>query len=169
MLITIKVLKGEECEVEVMANRMSSFKTIKNTSFFLQVTDTTTVFELKQRIEKALRIPVAHQKLLCTGRTLVDDKTISSYGPAIKNGTKLTLVVKEPEPLRDIIAKVLKRHYTDSQADEMAKEIIENFEKRMHQLSLDDLERMATFYLERDNLNNCVGGSDSAATTTTTT
>lgn len=130
------------------------------------MSDTTTVFELKQRIEKALRIPVAHQKLLCTGRTLVDDKTISSYSPAIKNGTKLTLVVKEPEPLRDIIAKVFKRHYTDSQADEMAKEMIENFEKRVQQLSLDDLERMATFYLERDNQTSCIGtGSDNTTTT----
>lgn len=68
----------------------------------------------------------------------------------IKSGSKLTLVVKEPEPLKDIMYKVFKRYYTEEQSQEMAKEFMIDFEKRMNKLSLDDIERMATFYLDRD-------------------
>lgn len=101
-------------------------------------------------MEKSLNIPVAHQKLLCTGRTLIDDKTISSYGASIKAGTKLTLVVKEPEPLKDIIHKLFKRYYSEEQSEQMAKEFMIDFELRMKQMSLDDIERMATYFLDRD-------------------
>lgn len=115
-----------------------------------QVSESTTIHELKQKIEKSLNIPVAHQKLLCTGRTLVDDKTIGAYSTAIKAGTKLTLVIKEPEPLKDIMLKMFKRYYTDQQSEEMTKEFLIDFEQRMRQMSLDDIERMATFFLDRD-------------------
>lgn len=126
-----------------------------------QVTESTTIHELKQKIEKSLDIPVAHQKLLCTGRTLVDDKRIAAY--PIKAGTKLTLVIKEPEPLKDIMLKMFRRYYaaTDQQSEEMTKEFLIEFEKRMRLMSLDDIERMATYWLERDL--QLYGGSEATA------
>lgn len=107
-----------------------------------------TILDIKHKVEQALNIPVAYQKLLCVGRTLVDDKTLTSYGPNIKAGCKLTLVVKEPETLREIMQKLFKRFYSEEQSDELTKGLMTELEKRIGQLSLDDMERLATHYLE---------------------
>lgn len=117
--------------------------------FNLQVADTITVMELKKEIAKALSVPVPRQKILLVGRALVDDKTLSSY-PTIKNGTKLTVVIKEPEALKDVMQKIFKKFYSETQSDVLAKEFMVDFEKRLEQLSLDDIERMATYFLDRD-------------------
>lgn len=122
---------------------------IKNI-YYPQVTETTTVLELKQRVEQHLRIPVSHQKILCVGRTLVDEKTLDTYKPALRSGCKLTLVVKEPEPLKDVIYKLFKRFYADDQSESMAKDVMAHQNQRIRDMSLDDLERLATYFLERD-------------------
>lgn len=114
-----------------------------------QVDESITMLDLKKEISKALNIPVPRQKLLFVGRTLADDKTLSAY-PAIKNGAKLTVVNKEPEPLKDVMCKLFKKHYSEEQSEAMAKEFMIDFEKRLDQLSFDDFERMATYFLERD-------------------
>lgn len=124
--------------------------------------DTTTVAELKHKIEKLLNIPVACQKLLCVGRTLVDDKTLGSYGPAIKPGCKLTLVVKEPESLKDFMHKLFKRFYADDQSEELTTALMIDLEKRIGQLSLDDMERLATHYLERDRPSHAAAAGEAA-------
>lgn len=108
-----------------------------------------TVHELKQIVEQSLKIPVAHQKLLYVGRTLVDEKTLSSYRPQLRSGSKLTLVVKEPESMKDVMHKVFKRFYSDDQADRLATEFMADQARRVKLLSLDDLERMAGIFLER--------------------
>lgn len=105
--------------------------------------------ELKKEISKALSIPVPRQKILSVGRTLADDKTLKDY-PQIKNGCKLTVVIKEPEPLKDVMCKIFKKFYSDDQSEAMAREFMIDFEKRLDQLSLDDFERMAAYFLERD-------------------
>ncbi|KAG4076457.1 hypothetical protein HA402_005900 [Bradysia odoriphaga] len=130
MKILIKVLKGDECEVEVF--------------------DTTTIFELKRKVEKILNIPAAHQKVLYLGRTLIDDKTIGSYSTTIKPGSKLTIVVKEGEMLKDVMLKLFKRYYPDEQAANMNRTFIADFERKLNEMSLDDIERMATYFLNRD-------------------
>lgn len=116
---------------------------------FDQVSETTTVLNLKKEICKQLHIPVPRQKILFVGRTLVDDKPLNSYA-TIKNGSKLTVVIKEPEPLKDAMYKIFKKFYSEEQSEEMAKEFMSDFENRMDQLSLDDIERMAAYFLERD-------------------
>lgn len=113
------------------------------------MSESTTVAELKHKVERALNIPVAYQKLLSVGRTLVDEKTLGSYGPAIKPGCKLTLVVKEPDSLRDVMLKLFKRFYAEDQSEEVTKALMAELEKRVGQLSLDDMERLATHYLEQ--------------------
>lgn len=111
--------------------------------------DSITVLELKKEIAKALNVPVPRQKILLVGRALVDDKTLDSY-PTIKEGTKLTVVIKEPEALKDVMQKIFKKFYSDEQSETLAKDFMVDFEKRLDQLSLDDIERMATYFLDRD-------------------
>lgn len=114
-----------------------------------QVDEEITVLELKKEISKMLNIPVPRQKILHVGRTLVDDKPLSAF-PQIKNGSKLTVVMKEPEPLKDVMCKIFKKYYSDEQSEAMAKEFMMDFDKRLEQLSFDDFERMAAYFLERD-------------------
>lgn len=111
--------------------------------------DSISILDLKKEIFKSLQIPVPRQKILFVGRTLADDKALTAY-PQIKNGVKLTVVVKEPEPLKDVMCKIFKKFYSDEQSETMAKEFMVDFEKRLDQLSLDDIERMASYFLERD-------------------
>lgn len=112
--------------------------------------DTTTIFELKRKVEKILNIPAAHQKVLFLGRTLIDDKTIGSYRSSIKPGSKLTIVVKEAEPLKDVMLKLFKRYYPEEQAINMNRTFTNDFERKLNEMSLDDIERMATYFLNRD-------------------
>lgn len=116
---------------------------------YQQVIDNITILELKKEISKTLNIPVPRQKILFVGRTLADDKSLSDY-PQIQNGSKLTVVIKEPEPLKDVMCKIFKKFYSDEQSEAMAKDFMIDFEKRLDQLSLDDIERMAAYFLERD-------------------
>lgn len=148
----VKVLKGGECEVEVsycvVRHNMLEYRqfTFAHNS---QVPDDTSVLDLKKEIAKLLNIPVPRQKILSVGRTLVDEKTLNSYA-TIKNGSKLTVVIKEPEPLKDVMCKIFKKFYSDEQSETMAKEFMIDFENRLNQMSLDDIERMATHFMERD-------------------
>lgn len=107
------------------------------------------VLELKKEISKTLSIPVPRQKILFVGRTLADDKPLSAF-PQIRSGSKLTVVQKEPEPLKDIMCKIFKKYYSDEQSELMAKELMIDLDKRLDQLNFEDFERMATYFLERD-------------------
>lgn len=98
---------------------------------------------MKEHIEVLLNIPTLHQKLIHTGKTLADDKTIGFYA-TIKDGTKLTLVVKKPDPLNEIIMRHFKKHYTETQAEKLTKEFMLDFEAKLKTYSLEDLERLAT-------------------------
>lgn len=161
-----------------------------------QVDESISVLELKKEISKTLSIPVPRQKILFVGRTLADDKPLSAF-PQIRSGSKLTVVLKEPEPLKvrnfllktaqqrrnpkfdfhdatnyricvklnvekfcdifsfpiflqDIMTKIFKKYYSDEQSEAMAKELMIDLDKRLDQLSFDDFERIATYFLERD-------------------
>lgn len=129
--------------------------------YHFQVPENTTILNLKKEIATILHIPVPRQKILYVGRTLVDDKPLSSY-PTIKNGSKLTVVIKEAEPLKDVMQKLFKKFYSEEQSEALAKEFMIDFERRLDQLSLNDIERMATFFMERDR--QIYGESDSLTT-----
>ncbi|TDG40542.1 hypothetical protein AWZ03_013034 [Drosophila navojoa] len=121
MKIIIKVLKGKDCTLEV--------------------SPTSTIQELKEKIDVALQIPSTNQKLLLLGRPLNNDQTIASY-PNIKEGTKLILVVMKPG-LRDCIHRAFRKYYTEAQADRLTNEFMTDFEAKLKEQSLDDLERFA--------------------------
>ncbi|XP_075145888.1 ubiquitin [Haematobia irritans] len=121
MQIIIKVLKGQDCS--------------------LDVTPSTTIYEIKQEIEKRLNIPLSSQKILILGRTLNDDQSISSY-PNIKDGTKLNLIVIKQD-LKDIIHRSFRKYYNETQATVLTKEFLLDFDKKLKEFSLDDIERLA--------------------------
>ncbi|KAL1465464.1 hypothetical protein WDU94_005036 [Cyamophila willieti] len=140
MKISVKVLQGQE--------------------IFLEVNSDMTILDLKRKVNEALKIPVSDQKLLATGRPLLDTNKIQDY-PQIKEGTKLNLVVKrsikETSPcasggtsvtvLRDATFKFARKYFTETQSNKIADEFMKEFNKSISTLSLDDLERLATSYL----------------------
>ncbi|KAH8313544.1 hypothetical protein KR067_007829 [Drosophila pandora] len=127
MQITIKVLKGQDCLLEVLP--------------------TSTILEVKQQIEGELQISAANQKLLLMGRPLNNDQTIASY-PNIKQGTKLNLVVMKP-CLRDSILRGFRKHFPEQQAERLTNEFMADFERKLTEQSLDDLERFADSIVSR--------------------
>ncbi|XP_030373801.1 NEDD8 [Scaptodrosophila lebanonensis] len=131
MQITIKVLKGKDCTLEV--------------------SPTSTVLEVKKQIDALLQIPAPSQKLLLLGRPLNDDQQISSY-PNIKDGTKLNLVVMKPDTLRDAIHRSFRKYYSEQQSERLTNEFMVDFEQKFGNggsLSLDDLERFADSALSK--------------------
>lgn len=131
MKIFIKVLRGDGCLMEVQ--------------------ESTKILEVKQRIEQELKVPVAQQTLVFLGKTLLDDKTICSY-PKIKEGTKLHLVIKKPESLQSVLERFLLKYYTSDQCKLILDEFMRDFYAKVDSLSLDDLERIATSYLNEESV-----------------
>ncbi|XP_017113844.1 ubiquitin-like protein 4A [Drosophila elegans] len=127
MQITIKVLKGKDCTLEV--------------------SPTSTILEVKQQIEAELQISAANQKLLLLGRPLSNEQIIASY-PNIKEGTKLNLVVMKPS-LRDSILRGFRKHYPENLAERLTNEFMADFERKINEQSLDDLERLADSIVSR--------------------
>ena len=129
MKVIIKVLKGQDCA--------------------LDVTPATKILEIKQKIEKSMKIPVGNQKLLLLGRTLNDEQSIASY-QNIKDGSKLNLIAMKPDGLRDVIHRSFRRFYNEQQAERLTTEFISDFEKKISLLSLDDIERLADSLLAEE-------------------
>lgn len=86
---------------------------------------------------------------------ILDDNQISSY-PQIKDGCKLVLVKKVNsqsnsksgvQKFRDELLKVLRRFYTEQNAQTVANETIKVLKNKANLLSYDDLERLATALL----------------------
>lgn len=63
---------------------------------------------------------------------------------------KLKVVIEEPEPLKDVMCKIFKKRYSDSDEQSKTMPIMADFEYRLSQLSLDNIERLATHYIERE-------------------
>ncbi|XP_022916578.1 ubiquitin [Onthophagus taurus] len=126
MKIFIKVIRGDGCIMEVHEN--------------------TKIREVKKQIETDLKVPTAQQTLILYGKPLLDEKTISFY-PLIKDGTKLHLVIKKPESLNVVLARFFKNYYTEDQTNVIIEEFMKDFQEKVRSLSLDDLERIATSYL----------------------
>jgi ubiquitin-like protein 4 len=122
MKIIIKVLNAEPIEIEV--------------------TEQQSILELKMQLERLNAFPIAHQKILLVGKTLADDKIIGQTN--IKEGSKLTLVIKKPDQLKDVLQRNLKKYYSEDDSATLSKAFFVDFEKKLLQLSLDDLERLAS-------------------------
>lgn len=129
MKIIVKGIRGGYCEVDAQ--------------------ESTTILELKQKVETDIKIPVAQQSMVHGGKTLQDDKTIGSY-PKIIEGTKLFVAVKKPDTLNAALTRFLRQYYNDEQCNLIVEEFMKDFEHKVTSLSLDDLERIA-----KSDMDNC--------------
>lgn len=101
---------------------------------------------MKKEIAKVSPVyQIEYQKLLSNGRTLLDDKNLEFY--KIKDLSKLMMVIKKPEPFKEVLTKNLRKYYTEELADRIVKEFLLDFNEKINEMSLDDLERLATSIL----------------------
>jgi len=70
-------------------------KDLKQQSFSLDVSPDETVLSVKQKIQTAQQHPAAHQKLIYSGKILVDEHRIADYG--MKENDFLVLMVSKPK------------------------------------------------------------------------
>ncbi|CAL1288665.1 unnamed protein product [Larinioides sclopetarius] len=138
MLISVKILKGGECDIEVSA--------------------TASINSVKQIVAEQLRIPVDQQKLVFKGKTLLDSETLCDYN--IVEGNKLHLFVlkdtsaeaEESSPdFYEQLQKFLEKHFSPSDAEKVLEEFRKNLSDQLRHLSLDDIERIATLHLDSSN------------------
>lgn len=88
---------------------------------------------------------------ICYILFITDENQISFY-PGIKEGTKLTLVKKSPQPtkcksvhtFKEEMIKVLRNYYSEADALTIANQTIKDLQTKVNLLSFDDLERLAT-------------------------
>lgn len=141
MLISVKILKGGECDIEVSA--------------------TASIISVKEIVAQQLRIPVDQQRLVFKGKTLLDSETLCDYN--IVEGNKLHLFVREdapsaPQPpppdFYEQLQKFLEKHFSPRDAEKVLEEFRKNLSDQLRHLSLDDIERIATFHLDSDNDQN---------------
>jgi Ubiquitin family len=81
--------------------------------------------------------PIAHQKLLLIGKTLSDENKLLKDAN-IKENSKLTLVIKKPDSLKDVIQRNFKKSYPEDSAELLSKAFFTDFEKKISQVSEDD-------------------------------
>ncbi|CAH1104723.1 unnamed protein product [Psylliodes chrysocephalus] len=117
-------------------------KCLKGGSSLVDVSENTTVLELKKIVERDLKIPVFQQTLILNGKCLQDDKCLVTY-PKIKDGTKLYVAIKKPESFGTTLHIFLRKHYSEEQCKVIVDEFMRNFHSKVENLSLDDLERIA--------------------------
>lgn len=121
-------------------------KCLKGGSTSAEVSQHTRIADLKKKVEKDLKIPISQQTLIVMGSPLQEDKTIGDY-PKIKEGTKLYVVVKKAESLPVALGKLFKKYYSEEQSLMLVDEFMKDFQSKVANLSLDDLEGMAVNYL----------------------
>ncbi|CAH1783006.1 unnamed protein product [Owenia fusiformis] len=138
MLITVKILKGRECTIQVMPED--------------------TVIEVKAIVERELGIPPQEQRLVYKGRPLSDDQTLTDCN--VTQNAKLFLVVKKTSENTERTAEskepalwkelntFLTKHYAAKDIPHIIDQFKKDLEKTVQSLSLDDIERIATVNLK---------------------
>jgi len=143
MIITIKKVPGNECNIEVC-------------------TDSTVIY-VKELVAKQLKIPVTQQKLVFKGKTLTDEMSLRDYN--ISEGNKIHLFAIDstsgsqqqstPTTNRDInrfweqLSEVLQKYYSKGDTIKIVDDFKRNLMADIEDLSLDDIERLATLKLSQ--------------------
>ncbi|KAA0713655.1 Ubiquitin-like protein 4A [Triplophysa tibetana] len=142
MIVTVKPLQGKECNV--------------------QVTENEKVSTVKELVSERLNIPPSQQRLLYKGKALADEHRLSDY--SIGPEAKLNLVVRPPAErtggamgssssrnnektssgVWQLLSTVLAKHFTPADAAKVQEQLIKDYERSLRQLSLDDIERLAS-------------------------
>ncbi|XP_043103429.1 ubiquitin-like protein 4A [Puntigrus tetrazona] len=140
MILTVKPLQGKECNV--------------------QVTENEKVSTVKELVSERLNIPPSQQRLLYKGKALADEHRLSDYsiGPEAKlnlvvrpageksgaGGTSSTGPEKAGSGVWQVLSTVLAKHFSPADAAKVQEQLIKDYERSLRQLSLDDIERLAS-------------------------
>ncbi|ROT72183.1 ubiquitin-like protein 4A [Penaeus vannamei] len=141
MKVTVKILQGSECNLEVSG--------------------TTRIRDLKDKVEIILNVSPSAQRLVFRGKTLTDETSLEEAG--ITDGAKIHLMVKKGElsspslgasssnsvssnPTVDFFAQLdtfLRKHLTQEQTTQVVNEFRKNCQLMMDSMNFDDIERFA--------------------------
>ncbi|TRY95228.1 hypothetical protein DNTS_004730 [Danionella cerebrum] len=141
MIVTVKPLQGKECNV--------------------QVTENEKVSTVKELVFERLNIPPSQQRLLYKGKALADEHRLSDY--SIGPEAKLNLVVRPAgekssgalgtsssrndqtqSGVWQLLSTILAKHFSPADAAKVQEQLIKDYERSLRQLSLDDIERLAS-------------------------
>ncbi|CAN7989572.1 unnamed protein product [Ixodes hexagonus] len=135
MFISVKILQGQECTIEVSAS--------------------SSISAVKQLVAQELQIPVDQQRLVFRGKTLSDGLSLEDYN--IEEGNRLHLfVLKSAEDAAlawDQMRKFLLSQFSPEDAEKVLEEYKKassspDFSRAAGSLSLDDIERLASAGLD---------------------
>ncbi|CAO1412805.1 unnamed protein product [Diamesa tonsa] len=119
MQIVVKELKGNELKLEIDEN--------------------STILEMKEMIFKETQIPVHEQKLIMTGKILVNEKLIKDY-----NITSKLMLTRTKVNLRQLVKKGFNKYYNDVESEKFTELFMtSNFDQGLMKYSFDDLEKLA--------------------------
>ncbi|XP_042888021.1 ubiquitin-like protein 4A [Penaeus japonicus] len=141
MKVTVKILQGSECSLEVSG--------------------TTRIRDLKDKVEIILNVSPSAQRLVFRGKTLTDETSLDEAG--ITDGAKIHLMVKKGElsspslgasssnsvssnPTVDFFAQLdtfLRKHLTQEQTTQVVNEFRKNCQLMVDSMNFDDIERFA--------------------------
>lgn len=134
MIVTIKFIAGQECDLEVESDY--------------------TISSVKQLVSEHFDVPVEHQRLVFKGKILADASCLCDYN--IIAGTKLHLTVKKPEgggsqvdeekargKLLAQLRTLLRPHYTETDLEKVVDQFSKDLDRQIGDSSLDDIERVA--------------------------
>jgi len=141
MKVTVKILQGQECSVDVSPGDA--------------------VDSLKERVASLLGVAVHNQRILYRGKTLQEGTSLKEYN--LVEGAKLHLVVKKEDSptkcenksaankVEEELFKQMRKHFkSEDDTRKVVLAFIKNFETKMVSLSLDDIERICERW-NRDN------------------
>ena len=140
MKIYIKLLGRQEKSIEVDASEA--------------------VLSVKMKVEQEFDIPCEQQRLVFKGSTLADSSTLSEH--KICDNSKLHLFNKrktsqstpqQQDALWRELRKFLNRHFSEADTEVVLNNFKEDFRTTLKELSLDDLERLGHYHLERSGSN----------------
>ena len=144
----------------------------RNEEFAIGIPDAPVEVEsLKMMLERNKGFPVNAQRILFKGKALLDSKTIQDYG--ITEGSKLHLSIKTTGDIARLskdagsssksdssandegefykkLRKVLKKHFTDDDAEKIFSKFSESYAGMINALSLDDIERIAKYEIDKN-------------------
>jgi Ubiquitin family len=148
MKIQVKELKGNEVTID-------------------NITEETTVAEIKKQIESKLGVPgetktlaslsslndpfdilVLQQKLLYLGKILADQSQVKDY--KIADNAKLMLTRAPPPDLKKLVYNHFSKYYDSKVSETLSNQFVENSKKLVTECSLDDLERIAEVLLREN-------------------
>ncbi|XP_065305748.1 ubiquitin-like protein 4A isoform X1 [Dermacentor albipictus] len=129
MFISVKILQGEECTIEVSGVSASS-----------------SISAVKHLVAQQLQIPVDQQRLVFRGKTLSDSLSLGDYN--IVEGNRLHLFVLKAADNAAVVWDQMRKFLLSQFSHEDAEKVLEEYKKDFSQsvagLSLDDIERLAS-------------------------